>query len=630
MSVTETTPVHAFNANGVTTVFNFLFQVLDSSDLRVQVDGQDKIVGSEYTVSGVGNSDGGNVTFLTAPPNGARVVVFRDSALARKTDYQDNGDFRAATVNSDFDRIWLALQEMLYGIQLAPTLRPGSALAGAITLPDPGAGKYLRWNLAGTALEAVEGTGTSPGDFLQSGAGAVARSVQSKLGERFSVMDFGATGNGVDDDSMAFAKAFAALPNGGRLCVPNGRYVVAPQLFNGLNKITLEGDGKFASVILMRAIAGGITWELRNSQWCELLGIGFSALGQPQSAAGSIGVSFTLGSCNNAIDNCAVIGFGAAGLRLAGTLGNQQSGNVVRNCYLLGNGGHQFDMEFSNDFHVEDNQFGSLDGVTHASSGAYLSKCGYGIYDGNFHWNNGIGAVFLNCAGVGITGNRLEESDTNNLLVNGCDRMNIAANRLHTASQVGSGIADNMALNNVINSQVTDNYLYSWNATTSRYGIGLSGDNSNISFTNNKIAGYSASYGPIGGAAFKASLDGDCQLAGNAAVPTNTTIYVGHGSSYQEGEVCIIVPYAAQVVRLYAAADAQPGSGYSFTYTLRKNVADTALTTQLVGVSGWACAVSNVTPPVIVSPEDTLTVRITSSAGAAPANHRWYIDLVRV
>lgn len=195
MSVTNQTPVNAFTANGVTTVFNFTFQVLDSSDLKVQVDGQDKIIGAEYTVSGVGNPAGGSVTFMSAPASAASVVVFRDSALERDTDYQNNGDLRADTINADLDRIWLALQDILYGVQLAPTIRPGSPLAGAITLPDPGAGKFLRWNLAGNALEAVDGTGTVPGDYIPSGTGAVARQIQIKISDIVSPADYSTNAN---------------------------------------------------------------------------------------------------------------------------------------------------------------------------------------------------------------------------------------------------------------------------------------------------------------------------------------------------------------------------------------------------------------------------------------------------
>lgn len=54
--------------------------------------------------------------------------------------------------------------------------------------------------------------GSSLVGFLQSGVGAVLRTVQSKLREWPSVQDYGAVGDGVADDHAAFAAAIAANP----------------------------------------------------------------------------------------------------------------------------------------------------------------------------------------------------------------------------------------------------------------------------------------------------------------------------------------------------------------------------------------------------------------------------------
>jgi hypothetical protein len=48
--------------------------------------------------------------------------------------------------------------------------------------------------------------------FLQAGAGAVTRTAQSKMRETVSVLDFGAVGNGVADDTAAIQAAIASLP----------------------------------------------------------------------------------------------------------------------------------------------------------------------------------------------------------------------------------------------------------------------------------------------------------------------------------------------------------------------------------------------------------------------------------
>lgn len=146
MSVTEQTPVNSYTANGVTTVFNFTFLLLSAADLDVYIDGVLKTLTADYSVSGLEINAGGTVTFVTAPANGASVVLQRNSDIARATDYQNNGDLLAETINQDFDRLWLAMQEILYKYRLAPSLMPGSSYAGQISLPEPDIGSYLRWS----------------------------------------------------------------------------------------------------------------------------------------------------------------------------------------------------------------------------------------------------------------------------------------------------------------------------------------------------------------------------------------------------------------------------------------------------------------------------------------------------
>lgn len=63
------------------------------------------------------------------------------------------------------------------------------------------------------------------GSFLQSGVGAVRRSVQEKLRERVSVKDFGAVGDGSTDDTAAIQAAFdSVLATGGTVFIPGGYY----------------------------------------------------------------------------------------------------------------------------------------------------------------------------------------------------------------------------------------------------------------------------------------------------------------------------------------------------------------------------------------------------------------------
>ncbi|HDS8976637.1 TPA: hypothetical protein QHR34_002628 [Raoultella ornithinolytica] len=125
MSVPNQTPYNIYTANGLSTVFAYEFYLISASDIQVTINGSE--VSSGYTVSGVGNTRGGEVTFLTAPANGATVIFERVTPTYRLTDYQDNGDLLADTVNKDFDRLWMAIQRafMYLGVALSRPLFGG-------------------------------------------------------------------------------------------------------------------------------------------------------------------------------------------------------------------------------------------------------------------------------------------------------------------------------------------------------------------------------------------------------------------------------------------------------------------------------------------------------------------------
>ncbi|WP_240024308.1 phage tail fiber protein [Serratia marcescens] len=119
MSVPNQTPYNIYTANGLTTVFPYEFYLLNAGDLAVSLNGS--VITSGYTISGVGNVDGGEVSFLTPPANGVTIMLERVIPTYRLTDYQDNGDLLADTVNKDFDRLWMAIQQAFIYLGLALT-----------------------------------------------------------------------------------------------------------------------------------------------------------------------------------------------------------------------------------------------------------------------------------------------------------------------------------------------------------------------------------------------------------------------------------------------------------------------------------------------------------------------------
>ena len=103
-----------------------------------------------------------------------------------------------------------------------------------------------------------QSTGASLIGFVQSAAGSVLRTLQSKLRERVSVLDFGAIANGNindgsgTDNSVAFQAAITSLGARGTVYVPPGTYKLVSQITVPSN-IAIEGSGAYTSAVFAPA-----------------------------------------------------------------------------------------------------------------------------------------------------------------------------------------------------------------------------------------------------------------------------------------------------------------------------------------------------------------------------------------
>ena len=105
MTVSNTTSRNQYTATSGQTVFPYTFEIFDKGDVVVLKNGTALSEGTNYTVSGVGNDNGGNITLTVGATTGDILTLYRDMAYQRLTDYQTSGDFLAQEVNDDFDRI---------------------------------------------------------------------------------------------------------------------------------------------------------------------------------------------------------------------------------------------------------------------------------------------------------------------------------------------------------------------------------------------------------------------------------------------------------------------------------------------------------------------------------------------
>lgn len=121
-------------------------------------------------------------------------------------------------------------------------IRDGQVYAPAAPVPfTTGTWSAGQWRLvqgvAGTDLAASYGAAMV--GFQQSGTGAVARTIASKLGDIVSVKDFGAAGDNVTDDTAAIQAAIDAVYlTGGCIYFPAGHYRITSKLYLDLRGVT--------------------------------------------------------------------------------------------------------------------------------------------------------------------------------------------------------------------------------------------------------------------------------------------------------------------------------------------------------------------------------------------------------
>ena len=97
-------------AQGATqSTFAVSFEFFAAADLNVYVDGTLKSLTTHYTVTGGDGSTGSVAISVTGASGGSTVLITRDIALERTTDFPISGAFQVETLNTELDR-FIAIQ----------------------------------------------------------------------------------------------------------------------------------------------------------------------------------------------------------------------------------------------------------------------------------------------------------------------------------------------------------------------------------------------------------------------------------------------------------------------------------------------------------------------------------------
>jgi hypothetical protein len=130
--------------------------------------------------------------------------------------------------------------------------------SSVVTLTTPAAlgDQFLFQGGAVVTGDQVPGSDVS---FIQAGTGAVTRNMQDKARESVSVLDFGAVGDGIADDTTAIQ---AALNTGKSVYIPYGTYKTSIPLQITNSKTQIIGDG--AGSIIAPNFASGDVFVVGN------------------------------------------------------------------------------------------------------------------------------------------------------------------------------------------------------------------------------------------------------------------------------------------------------------------------------------------------------------------------------
>ena len=161
MTITSTTSRTTISGDDTTGPFTTNIVVQAATDIKVvhvnsSGTATDFVKDTDYTVS----SDFSTITTTSAVASGESLVITRDHTFTQATDYINTGTFDVNTLETALDKLTMLAQQVKERLGRVLSLAVTSTLSN-ITLPEPSAGKFIKWNSAGTGLD--NGTVTGGG-----------------------------------------------------------------------------------------------------------------------------------------------------------------------------------------------------------------------------------------------------------------------------------------------------------------------------------------------------------------------------------------------------------------------------------------------------------------------------------
>jgi hypothetical protein len=155
MTVSSTDSKTIYAGNGSTASFAIPFMFMRDEDIELVLSTaqgeRTQTPGTDYALTGAGDSTGGLCTMTVPPAPGEVLVIRRNPSMVQEVDYVENDAFPAATHEAALDKLTMICQALAERLDRTITFRISSAVTG-VSLPDPEPGRGLAWNAAGDDL----------------------------------------------------------------------------------------------------------------------------------------------------------------------------------------------------------------------------------------------------------------------------------------------------------------------------------------------------------------------------------------------------------------------------------------------------------------------------------------------
>ncbi len=272
MTISAETNKVIYTGNGATTVFPYTFKILDDDEITVQsrVTATGVITTlvktSDYTVSGVGEAAGGNITLLDATdsPTGTKLILTRSMPQTQTVDLAEFDAFPAETIEEQFDRAVMIAQEQQE--QIDRTIKLDSSITGVTPTitGTPVANTMIVVNAGATGFEFAStadiGTyifGSGAGILAQTSTGvSTVRTLTGTSGEITVANGAGTAGN--PTFSLPTALTFTGKTvTGGTFASPT---ITTPTITTPIMN-TITGTSGFITILGTSANASGIKFS---------------------------------------------------------------------------------------------------------------------------------------------------------------------------------------------------------------------------------------------------------------------------------------------------------------------------------------------------------------------------------